>query len=185
MLDMHAVISTLSVCVVTCLFWSGWLLVHFLGKLLSDQMACRGFCLRLRAVLHSTVESDWTLAACCLHILDSITPSTCPWLHVIVRLWTMLLIHVSPVPQPPTITQQSPKDYIFDPRENIVIHCEAKGKPHPRWDDRSSHSFFFPFIFLCFSGFWGQLNLEPWGYMNRRSNRCHEDHLWNTPGRAN
>uniref|UniRef100_A0A3B5QZA7 Neural cell adhesion molecule L1 n=1 Tax=Xiphophorus maculatus TaxID=8083 RepID=A0A3B5QZA7_XIPMA len=38
---------------------------------------------------------------------------------------------VSPVPQPPTITLQSPKDYIFDPRENIVIHCEAKGKPHP------------------------------------------------------
>lgn len=36
------------------------------------------------------------------------------------------------VPQPPTITHQSPKDYIIDPRENIVIHCEAKGKPHPR-----------------------------------------------------
>ncbi len=48
-------------------------------------------------------------------------------------------IHVSPVPQPPTITVQSPKDYIFDPRENIVIHCEAKGKPHPRWDNRSFH----------------------------------------------
>lgn len=37
------------------------------------------------------------------------------------------------VPQPPTITHQSPKDYIIDPRENIIIHCEAKGKPHPRW----------------------------------------------------
>ncbi|XP_077567492.1 uncharacterized protein LOC144192255 [Stigmatopora nigra] len=36
------------------------------------------------------------------------------------------------LPQPPTITYQSPKDYIIDPRENIVIHCEAKGKPHPR-----------------------------------------------------
>uniref|UniRef100_A0A673M087 Neuronal cell adhesion molecule-like n=1 Tax=Sinocyclocheilus rhinocerous TaxID=307959 RepID=A0A673M087_9TELE len=35
------------------------------------------------------------------------------------------------VPQPPTITHQSPKDYIIDPRENIIIHCEAKGKPHP------------------------------------------------------
>jgi len=35
--------------------------------------------------------------------------------------------------QPPTITQQSPKDYIIDPRENIVIQCEAKGKPPPRW----------------------------------------------------
>lgn len=37
------------------------------------------------------------------------------------------------VPQPPTITHQSPKDYIIDPRENIIIYCEAKGKPHPRW----------------------------------------------------
>uniref|UniRef100_A0A665X4B5 Neuronal cell adhesion molecule n=1 Tax=Echeneis naucrates TaxID=173247 RepID=A0A665X4B5_ECHNA len=35
------------------------------------------------------------------------------------------------LPQPPTITHQSPKDYIVDPRENIIIHCEAKGKPHP------------------------------------------------------
>uniref|UniRef100_A0A665X4L7 Neuronal cell adhesion molecule n=1 Tax=Echeneis naucrates TaxID=173247 RepID=A0A665X4L7_ECHNA len=33
--------------------------------------------------------------------------------------------------KPPTITHQSPKDYIVDPRENIIIHCEAKGKPHP------------------------------------------------------
>ncbi|XP_077401588.1 neuronal cell adhesion molecule a isoform X9 [Vanacampus margaritifer] len=45
------------------------------------------------------------------------------------------------VPQPPTITLQSPKDYIFDPRENIVIHCEAKGKPHPNfsWTRNGSH----------------------------------------------
>ncbi|XP_046715112.1 neuronal cell adhesion molecule a isoform X16 [Silurus meridionalis] len=35
------------------------------------------------------------------------------------------------LPQPPTITHQSSKDYIVDPRENIVIQCEAKGKPHP------------------------------------------------------
>uniref|UniRef100_A0AAZ3P0Q5 Neuronal cell adhesion molecule-like n=1 Tax=Oncorhynchus tshawytscha TaxID=74940 RepID=A0AAZ3P0Q5_ONCTS len=43
--------------------------------------------------------------------------------------------------QPPTITQQSPKDYIIDPRENIVIHCEAKGKPHPSfsWTRNGTH----------------------------------------------
>uniref|UniRef100_A0A3B3BTW1 Neuronal cell adhesion molecule n=1 Tax=Oryzias melastigma TaxID=30732 RepID=A0A3B3BTW1_ORYME len=35
------------------------------------------------------------------------------------------------LPQPPTITSQSPKDHIIDPRENIEIRCEAKGKPHP------------------------------------------------------
>uniref|UniRef100_A0A667XZC2 Neural cell adhesion molecule L1 n=1 Tax=Myripristis murdjan TaxID=586833 RepID=A0A667XZC2_9TELE len=50
-------------------------------------------------------------------------------------------ICVSPVPQPPTITLQSPKDYIFDPRENIVIHCDAKGKPHPSfsWTRNGTH----------------------------------------------
>uniref|UniRef100_A0A672JL56 Neural cell adhesion molecule L1 n=1 Tax=Salarias fasciatus TaxID=181472 RepID=A0A672JL56_SALFA len=45
------------------------------------------------------------------------------------------------LPQPPTITLQSPKDYIFDPRENIVIHCEAKGKPQPSfsWTRNGTH----------------------------------------------
>ncbi|XP_036375972.1 neuronal cell adhesion molecule-like isoform X16 [Megalops cyprinoides] len=45
------------------------------------------------------------------------------------------------LPQPPTITQQSLKDYIIDPRENIVIHCEAKGKPHPSfsWTRNGTH----------------------------------------------
>lgn len=43
--------------------------------------------------------------------------------------------------QPPTITHQSPKDYIIDPRENIIIHCEAKGKPHPSfsWTRDGTH----------------------------------------------
>ncbi|XP_043980250.1 neuronal cell adhesion molecule-like isoform X15 [Gambusia affinis] len=43
--------------------------------------------------------------------------------------------------QPPTITHQSPKDYIVDPRENIIIHCEAKGKPHPSfsWTRNGTH----------------------------------------------
>uniref|UniRef100_A0A8C9TGV0 Neural cell adhesion molecule L1 n=1 Tax=Scleropages formosus TaxID=113540 RepID=A0A8C9TGV0_SCLFO len=45
------------------------------------------------------------------------------------------------LPQPPTITHQSPKDYIIDPRENIVIYCEAKGKPHPSfsWTRNGTH----------------------------------------------
>nr|XP_056703708.1 neuronal cell adhesion molecule isoform X18 [Euleptes europaea] len=45
------------------------------------------------------------------------------------------------LPQPPTITQQSPKDYIIDPRENIVIKCEAKGKPPPSfsWTRNGTH----------------------------------------------
>uniref|UniRef100_A0A3B4ZZ76 Neuronal cell adhesion molecule n=1 Tax=Stegastes partitus TaxID=144197 RepID=A0A3B4ZZ76_9TELE len=45
------------------------------------------------------------------------------------------------LPQPPTITQQSPKDFIIDPRENIIIHCDAKGKPHPSfsWTRNGTH----------------------------------------------
>ncbi|XP_049330467.1 neuronal cell adhesion molecule isoform X5 [Astyanax mexicanus] len=67
--------------------------------------------------------------------------------------WTLLLLLLSlgnvvtalevplDLPQPPTITHQSPKDYIVDPRENIVIHCEAKGKPHPSfsWTKNGIH----------------------------------------------
>ncbi|CAH2221186.1 neurofascin isoform X15 [Pelobates cultripes] len=35
------------------------------------------------------------------------------------------------LPQPPTITNQSVKNYIVDPRDNIIIECEAKGNPYP------------------------------------------------------
>uniref|UniRef100_V9K8B2 Neuronal cell adhesion molecule n=1 Tax=Callorhinchus milii TaxID=7868 RepID=V9K8B2_CALMI len=43
--------------------------------------------------------------------------------------------------QPPTITRQSPKDYVIDPRDNIVIQCEAKGKPPPSfsWTRNGTH----------------------------------------------
>ncbi|XP_078010480.1 neuronal cell adhesion molecule isoform X19 [Phascolarctos cinereus] len=43
--------------------------------------------------------------------------------------------------QPPTIIHQSPKDYIIDPRENIEIQCEAKGKPPPSfsWTRNGTH----------------------------------------------
>ncbi|KAL2103118.1 hypothetical protein ACEWY4_002286 [Coilia grayii] len=60
----------------------------------------------------------------------------------------LLLAHVTlalevplDLPQPPTITYQSPKDYIIDPRENIVISCEAKGQPHPSfsWTLNGTH----------------------------------------------
>uniref|UniRef100_UPI00398E645B neuronal cell adhesion molecule a isoform X3 n=1 Tax=Pristiophorus japonicus TaxID=55135 RepID=UPI00398E645B len=69
-------------------------------------------------------------------------------------LFIFLLIHLSAaldvpldpkildeLPQPPTITHQSPKDYIIDPRDNILIQCEAKGKPSPRfsWTRNGTH----------------------------------------------
>ncbi|XP_037624292.1 neuronal cell adhesion molecule-like isoform X2 [Sebastes umbrosus] len=58
----------------------------------------------------------------------------------LVHLATALEVPLD-LPQPPTITHQSPKDYIIDPRENIIIHCEAKGKPHPSfsWTRNGTH----------------------------------------------
>uniref|UniRef100_A0A3Q3LA26 Neuronal cell adhesion molecule a n=1 Tax=Labrus bergylta TaxID=56723 RepID=A0A3Q3LA26_9LABR len=70
------------------------------------------------------------------------------WVQSFGAVLLVLLCHMTlalevplDLPQPPTITLQSPKDYIFDPRENIVIHCEAKGKPHPSfsWTRNGSH----------------------------------------------
>uniref|UniRef100_A0A3P9IQ15 Neural cell adhesion molecule L1 n=1 Tax=Oryzias latipes TaxID=8090 RepID=A0A3P9IQ15_ORYLA len=70
--------------------------------------------------------------------MDS-NPQCVPGFRVVLLI---LLSHVTSafevpldLPQPPTITLQSPKDYIFDPREHIIIHCEAKGNPQPsfRW----------------------------------------------------
>ncbi|XP_063783380.1 neuronal cell adhesion molecule isoform X11 [Pseudophryne corroboree] len=45
------------------------------------------------------------------------------------------------LPQPPTITHQSPKNYVVDPRENILIQCKAKGKPPPSfsWTRNGTH----------------------------------------------
>ncbi|XP_039605039.1 neurofascin homolog (chicken) a isoform X16 [Polypterus senegalus] len=44
--------------------------------------------------------------------------------------------------QPPTITKQSPKDYIVDPRDNIIIECEAKGNPLPSYTWTRNRKFF-------------------------------------------
>ncbi|XP_029603025.1 neuronal cell adhesion molecule isoform X5 [Salmo trutta] len=56
------------------------------------------------------------------------------------RMTTALEVPLD-LPQPPTITHQSPKDFIIDPRENILIYCEAKGKPHPSfsWTRNGTH----------------------------------------------
>ncbi|XP_028853428.1 neurofascin homolog (chicken) a isoform X3 [Denticeps clupeoides] len=44
--------------------------------------------------------------------------------------------------QPPTIVKQSVKDYIVDPRDNIIIECEAKGNPVPTFLWRRNGKFF-------------------------------------------
>ncbi|KAM6311081.1 neurofascin isoform 4-T4 [Podargus strigoides] len=48
----------------------------------------------------------------------------------------------SELPQPPTITKQSVKDYIVDPRDNIFIECEAKGNPFPIFSWTRNGKFF-------------------------------------------
>ncbi|XP_035486846.1 neurofascin homolog (chicken) a isoform X5 [Scophthalmus maximus] len=44
--------------------------------------------------------------------------------------------------QPPTLVRQSVKDYIVDPRDNIIIECEAKGNPVPTFSWRKNRKFF-------------------------------------------
>ncbi|XP_077328298.1 neuronal cell adhesion molecule isoform X20 [Lithobates pipiens] len=63
-------------------------------------------------------------------------PGRAPLVLILCQVLTALEVPLDPqlleqLPQPPTITHQSPKHYIVDPRENIVIQCEAKGKPPP------------------------------------------------------
>uniref|UniRef100_A0A8C0UH52 Neuronal cell adhesion molecule n=1 Tax=Cyanistes caeruleus TaxID=156563 RepID=A0A8C0UH52_CYACU len=65
---------------------------------------------------------------------------SCDSLKILLKSSLFVVFH-NEVSQPPTITQQSPKDYIVDPRENIVIQCEAKGKPPPSfsWTRNGTH----------------------------------------------
>nr|XP_046199956.1 neurofascin isoform X1 [Oncorhynchus gorbuscha]XP_046199958.1 neurofascin isoform X1 [Oncorhynchus gorbuscha]XP_046199959.1 neurofascin isoform X1 [Oncorhynchus gorbuscha] len=44
--------------------------------------------------------------------------------------------------QPPTIIKQSLKDHIVDPRDNMVVECEAKGTPHPIFSWRRNGKYF-------------------------------------------
>ncbi|XP_046730782.1 neurofascin homolog (chicken) a isoform X5 [Silurus meridionalis] len=65
-------------------------------------------------------------------------------LSIIVLLWKEAApIDVPPdLKQPPTIVKESVKDYIVDPRDNIIIECEAKGNPVPTFWWRRNGKFF-------------------------------------------
>ncbi|DAA21549.1 TPA: neurofascin homolog (chicken) isoform 2 [Bos taurus] len=69
-----------------------------------------------------------------------------PWAYTAVLLCTLSLGGAIEIPmdlsQPPTITKQSVKDHIVDPRDNILIECEAKGNPAPSFHWTRNSKFF-------------------------------------------
>ncbi|XP_019566984.2 neurofascin isoform X18 [Rhinolophus sinicus] len=69
-----------------------------------------------------------------------------PWVHAAFLLCCLGLGRAIEIPmdlsQPPTITKQSVKDHIVDPRDNILIECEAKGNPAPSFHWTRNSRFF-------------------------------------------
>ncbi|XP_030110377.1 neurofascin isoform X5 [Mus musculus] len=69
-----------------------------------------------------------------------------PWVHIALILFLLSLGGAIEIPmdltQPPTITKQSVKDHIVDPRDNILIECEAKGNPAPSFHWTRNSRFF-------------------------------------------
>ncbi|KAJ1074718.1 hypothetical protein K5549_014990 [Capra hircus] len=69
-----------------------------------------------------------------------------PWAYTAILLCALSLGRAIEIPmdlsQPPTITKQSVKDHIVDPRDNILIECEAKGNPAPSFHWTRNSKFF-------------------------------------------
>ncbi|XP_017380913.1 neurofascin isoform X13 [Cebus imitator] len=69
-----------------------------------------------------------------------------PWVHAAFLFCLLSLGGAIEIPmdltQPPTITKQSVKDHIVDPRDNILIECEAKGNPAPSFHWTRNSRFF-------------------------------------------
>ncbi|XP_075469851.1 neurofascin isoform X14 [Ascaphus truei] len=72
-----------------------------------------------------------------------------PWASVLLLFQLVSAIDVPLDPnirrellQPPTITKQSVKNYIVDPRDNIYIECEAQGNPQPTYTWTRNGKFF-------------------------------------------
>ncbi|XP_059947048.1 neurofascin isoform X7 [Mesoplodon densirostris] len=75
-----------------------------------------------------------------------------PWVHTAFLFCLLSLSEAIEIPmdpsiqnelsQPPTITKQSVKDHIVDPRDNILIECEAKGNPAPSFHWTRNSRFF-------------------------------------------
>ncbi|XP_022449389.1 neurofascin isoform X3 [Monodon monoceros] len=69
-----------------------------------------------------------------------------PWVHTAFLFCLLSLTGAIEIPmdlsQPPTITKQSVKEHIVDPRDNILIECEAKGNPAPSFHWTRNSRFF-------------------------------------------
>uniref|UniRef100_A0AAQ4P7Q1 Neurofascin n=1 Tax=Gasterosteus aculeatus aculeatus TaxID=481459 RepID=A0AAQ4P7Q1_GASAC len=57
-------------------------------------------------------------------------------------VWLSYCMSLPTVRQPPTIIKQSMKDHIVDPKDTMVIECEAKGNPHPIFSWRRNGKYF-------------------------------------------
>uniref|UniRef100_A0A674CMF7 Neurofascin n=1 Tax=Salmo trutta TaxID=8032 RepID=A0A674CMF7_SALTR len=72
------------------------------------------------------------------------------------------------VRQPPTIIKQSLKEHVVDPRDNMVVECEAKGTPHPIFSWRRNGKYF-------------NVAKDPQASMRRRSGTL-DIYAWTDPG---
>uniref|UniRef100_A0A3Q3FAY1 Neural cell adhesion molecule L1 n=1 Tax=Labrus bergylta TaxID=56723 RepID=A0A3Q3FAY1_9LABR len=79
----------------------------------------------------------------------------------------MYSISLPAVRQPPTIIKQSMKDHIVDPKDTMVIECEAKGNPHPIFSWRRNGKYF-------------NVARDPQASVRRRSGTL-DIYAWNNP----
>uniref|UniRef100_A0A8C7N721 Neurofascin n=1 Tax=Oncorhynchus kisutch TaxID=8019 RepID=A0A8C7N721_ONCKI len=70
--------------------------------------------------------------------------------------------------QPPTIIKQSLKEHVVDPRNNMVVECEAKGTPHPIFSWMRNGKYF-------------NVAKDPQASMRRRSGTL-DIYAWTDPG---
>ncbi|XP_041802726.1 neurofascin-like [Chelmon rostratus] len=69
--------------------------------------------------------------------------------------------------QPPTIIKQSMKEHIVDPKDTMIIECEAKGNPHPIFSWRRNGKYY-------------NVARDPQASMRRRSGTL-DIYAWNNP----
>uniref|UniRef100_A0A8C8J769 Neurofascin n=1 Tax=Oncorhynchus tshawytscha TaxID=74940 RepID=A0A8C8J769_ONCTS len=70
--------------------------------------------------------------------------------------------------RPPTIIKQSSKEHVVDPRNNMVVECEAKGTPHPIFSWMRNGKYF-------------NVAKDPQASMRRRSGTL-DIYAWTDPG---